>query len=94
MKSWFLLYQNEHFQEIHFDATSNTLVSNGTFLGSFHFAANNKFKLLLFRQVSFPVNHGGLQADYYGGSGGRIPPVKQKIKLDFSCPNSARVLTW
>ena len=25
------------------------------------------------RMVKF-VNHGGLQADYYGGSGGRMPP--------------------
>ena len=64
---------------VHFDTTSDTLVSNGTFPGSFHFAANKQFKLFLFRQVSFPVNHGGLQADYYGGSGGVEPPSETKV---------------
>ena len=80
MKSWFLVVsKTKCLGNFVFDTTSDTLVSNGTFPGSFVLAANTKFKLCLFRQVSFPVNHGGLQADYYGGVWGAEPPSETKV---------------
>ena len=91
MKSWFWLYQNEHFQEMFILIQPPTPLYQMEHFQDLLFLLQIKsFNFLLLRQVSFPVNHGGLQADYYGGSGGRSPPVKQKFKLDFSCPNSAR----
>ena len=85
MNSWFLVVSKKKCPgNFDFDTTSDTLVSNATFPGSFVFAAITKFKLFYgcprpfqspTREASRPTQRGGL--------GGRSPPSERKVLAFF-----------
>ena len=93
MKSWFWLYQSEHFQEMFI------LIQPPTSLYQMEHFQDLLF-LLQYKSSNFVLAVQGPSSHQLGRPPGRLlrgvwgaepPPVKQKFKLDFSCPNSARL---